>query len=241
MNRRKLLTAGAALCGPALTALVSGRPAWAQLADNEDMPMSPAPKGAVVLFDGKDLSRWVNRKDGKPAGWKVENGYAEVVPGNGDILSKEAFGDSWTHVEFWLPHMPEARGQARSNSGVYIQGRYELQVLDSHGLANPTMSDCGGLYSINAPMGNACMRPEKWQSYDIFFRAPKVGPDGKTTAQKGSVTVYLNGYLIHQNQAFEAKVTTAGLPGDFTKPGPLLLQDHGNRVRFRNVWVVREV
>lgn len=237
MNRRNFLAAGAALSLPGLSLV---RPALAQLSPDEDMPMSAPPAGAVVLFNGRDLSAWVNRKDGKPAGWKVENGYMQVVPGNGDIISKELFENCWTHVEFWLPYMPQAMGQARSNSGVYIQGRYELQVLDSFGLENPTMSDCGGLYSINKPLGNACKKPEKWQSYDIFFKAPKVGPDGKTTVQPGSVSVYLNGYLIHDNQPFEAKVTTSGLPGDFTKPGPLLLQDHGNLVRFRNVWVVRQ-
>jgi hypothetical protein len=110
-------------------------------------------------------------------------------------------------------------------------------VLDSYGLHSQD-NDCGGIYKVAKPLGNACKKPAHWQTYDILFRAPRVGADGKTTTEKGRVTVFHNGYLIHNNVPFDAMVTTSGLPGDFTKPGPLLLQDHGNTVRFRNIWIV---
>src|SRR5687768_9008365 len=118
MNRRELLIAGAA-AGLPLAGLVG--PALAQDADGTDAPSVPAPKGALILFDGADLSRWVNRKNGQAAGWKVQDGVMEVVPGNGDILTRETFTDYQLHVEFWLPLMDQARGQGRANSGVYNQ------------------------------------------------------------------------------------------------------------------------
>ncbi|HTE17562.1 MAG TPA: DUF1080 domain-containing protein [Armatimonadota bacterium] len=233
MNRRKLLTAGALLGVPAL-----GLPdrVLAQPADDTDAPMIAAPSGAIVLFDGKDLSRWVSRKDNGPAGWKVENGYAEIAPGSGDIYTRDTFGDFQLHVEWWLPHMPDARGQARANSGVYLQGKYEIQVLDSYGLESKD-NDAGGIYKVAAPLRNASKKPEKWQSYDIAFRAPRYDASGNLT-EKVRVTVFHNGVMIHNNQEFDPQVTTSGLPGDFTKPGPILLQDHGNRVRYRNIWLL---
>lgn len=234
MDRRRLLIGGAAGLGGCLFPAARASAAdW----DETDAPSAPPPKGAVVLFDGSGLDRWVNRKDGAPAGWKVGSGYMEVRPGNGDIVTRDHFQDFQLHVEFWLPLMAEARGRARANSGVYLQGRYEIQVLDSYGLDSKD-NDCGGLYRIAKPLRNACKKPERWQSYDIAFRAPRVGPDGMQTLEKGRVTVFHNGVLIHNNLHFDATVTTAGLPGDPRKPGPILLQDHGNPVRFRNVWLL---
>src|SRR5262245_48840510 len=130
MDRRSLLIAGAALGVPGLGLL---RPSPAAAQDDVDVPMHPAPKGATALFDGKDVSRWVNRNNGQPAGWTLGNGYMEVKPGNGDIVTRDTYTDYQLHVEFWLPLMAEAKGQARANSGVYNQGRIEVQVLDSYG------------------------------------------------------------------------------------------------------------
>lgn len=233
MNRRELLLTGAAVSLPAL-----GLPAVAltQDPDETDWPMVPAPKGALVLFDGSDLSRWVNRRNGQPAGWKVENGYTEVTARIGDIQTRDTFTDYQLHVEFWLPFMPQARGQGRANSGVYNQGRLEVQVLDSYGQP-PRDNEAGGIYGVATPVRNASKKPEKWQAYDIAYRAPRFDTAGKQSDQ-GRITVFHNGQLIHNNVGFDAQVTTAGVEGDPSKPGPILLQDHGNPVRYRNIWTI---
>jgi hypothetical protein len=233
MNRRELLIAGAGVGLPAL-----GLPAvaLAQDPDETDWPLTTAPKGALVLFNGADLSRWVNRRGSGPAGWKVGNGYMEVAPGTGDIQTQDTFTDYQLHVEFWLPYMPQARGQARANSGVYNQGRLEVQVLDSYGQP-PRENEAGGIYGVATPIRNASKKPEKWQAYDIAYRAPRFDAAGKQMEQ-GQITVFHNGQLIHNNVGFDAQVTTAGVEGDVAKPGPILLQDHGNRVRYRNIWII---
>lgn len=220
----------------ALLVLVGGflmiQPITAQ--DDVDAAMVPPPKNAVVLFDGKDLSGWLSRKGGE-AKWKIQNGYAEVAPGSGDIYTKQEFSDLQLHVEFWLPHMPDAQGQARANSGVYVLGRYEVQVLDSYGLQSKD-NDCGGIYRVAAPLFNMCKKPERWQTYDIVFRAPRFDAAGQKK-ENARITVVHNGVMIHNN--LEIPGPTGGAAGaDETKPGPILLQDHGNLVRYRNVWAV---
>jgi hypothetical protein len=236
MNRRELLAAATALGLPTLGGLI---PAAAQSLDDVDAPRIPAPSGAIQLLEESDLSRWVNRKDGQPAGWTAGAGYVEVKPGNGDIVTKDLFTDYQLHVEFWLPLMAEAQGQARSNSGVYNQGRIEVQVLDSYGMP-PKDNEAGGIYQVAVPLRNGSKKPERWQAYDIAYRAPRIGADGKQT-EKGRITVFHNGMLIHNNVEFDARTTTSGLPpenNDYSKPGPILLQDHGNLVRYRNIWIV---
>ena len=225
-TRRNFLLASATGVG-----LLSSVPALAQ--DDVDAPTVPPPKFATVLFEGKDLSGWVSRKGG-PAGWKVRGNYMEVVPGSGDIYTKRTFGDFQLHVEFWLPYMPEAKGQARANSGVYLQGRYEVQVLDSYGLDSKD-NDCGGIYKVAAPLVNACKKPQTWQKYDVAFRAPRCDAAGQLT-EKARVTVFHNSVMIHNN--LEITITAGELDGEVSKPGPLLLQDHGNLVRYRNIWIV---
>ena len=203
---------------------------------------APAPREARQLFGAKtrsdnppfatDLSSWVHR-DGKQASWKLVEDAMEVVPGTTDLVTKDSFGDGLYHVEFMTPSMPEATGQARGNSGVYLMGRYEVQVLDSHGL-EPGLGDCGALYGKRSPSVNACRPPERWQAYDIELRAPRFDSAGKKTAN-ARVTVWHNGIRIHDD--FELDGPTAG--GLEEGPlGPLLLQDHGNPVRYRNVWVL---
>jgi hypothetical protein len=238
MNRRELLGVGVVVGTSGVGALgMAALPAAAQ--DDADMPMVRPPKGAVVLFDGKDPSAWVNRTGGGTAGWTVQDGYLEVKPGTGDILTKQLFNDYQLHVEFWLPLMADAQGQARSNSGVYNQGRIEVQVLDSYGQP-PRDNEAGGIYRVAVPLRNAARQPEHWQTYDIAFRAPRFGADGKQ-AEKGAITVFFNGVLIHNNVPFDAQTTTSGLApenDDYSKPGPILLQDHGNKVRYRNLWIL---
>jgi hypothetical protein len=206
--------------------------------DKEDVKSTPAPKGALVLFDGKNLDQWVYRNDlKKPAAWKLLDGGAMQVQG-GDIITKEKFGGSFQlHVEFRVPYMPKATGQARGNSGVYVQGRYEVQVLDSYGLDSKD-NDCGGIYGIAKPLVNACKAPTVWQSYEIEFHSPTF-VDGKKS-EPARITVVQNGVKIHDNVKITKDNTTAGLGGDPSMPGPIMLQDHGNPVQFRNVWLVSE-
>lgn len=199
-----------------------------------------APKGAIVLFDGKDASDWI-RLDGKPFPWKVEDGAMVCKPRTGSIKSKKVFADHKLHIEFRCPYMPKAKlgSQGRANSGVFIQGRYEVQVLDSYGLERPIQNnDCGGLYSLITPSSNACLPPKEWQSYDITFIAPKYDSSGRKVVKKGRLTVVQNGITIIDNKEIP-KVTPGGIGyRKPAKPGPVLLQDHGNTVAYRNIWVV---
>jgi hypothetical protein len=197
-------------------------------------PVKP-PKGAMVLFDGKDGSQWVHRGSGKPFEWTLVEGAMEVKPGTGDIQTKQEFGDFQLHVEFMVPLMPEAQGQARGNSGVYMHGRYEIQVLDSYGLT-PETGDCGALYGQAPPRVNATLPPKEWQTYDITFRAPRFDAAGNVT-EKPRITVLHNGIKIHDDVEIQQCPTAAGLPGPAVKTGPILLQDHGNAVRYRNIWL----
>ncbi|CAN5321115.1 DUF1080 domain-containing protein [soil metagenome] len=195
----------------------------------------PPPPGAIVLFDGKSLEGWVGA-NGKAAPWKIEDGYVEVVPGKKDIRTTKTFGpDFKLHIEFWLPLMANKTGQARANSGVYLQGRYEIQVLDSY--MNETYPDgvCGSLSGILKPSKNANKPPEQWQTYDMTFKAPRVDAQGKVTT-KGELTIVQNGETIIDKGQFD-KVTGGAMDDKMGQPGPLRLQDHGCKVRFRNIWL----
>jgi hypothetical protein len=199
----------------------------------DETAMWQASKQATVLFDGKGLSHWLARKGGV-AQWMIKDGYMEVVPGTGDIYTKEVFGDCHVHVEFWLPLMADKTGQARANSGVYLQGRYEIQVLDSYGLDSQD-NDCGALYKTAKPLVNACRKPEQWQSYDIAFRTARAEND--QVKEKPRITVFHNGVMIHNNLEIPGP-TGGAMDADMGKPGPLLLQDHRDLVRYRNVWIM---
>jgi serine/threonine protein kinase/WD40 repeat protein len=222
--------------GETVVATVERRPKM-RAEDEIDVPRTPAPKGAVILFDGKSLDNWEKRRGGGKATWKLlPDGIMEVQWG-GDVLTKEKFGGNFKlHVEFRVPYMPKANGQGRGNSGVYVQGRYEVQILDSYGLRSRD-NDCGAIYGIAAPSVNACKAPAVWQSYDIEFTAP-VCKDGKKV-ELGRMTVYQNGVRIHDNVKLTKDNTLEGMGGDPCTPGPILLQDHGAPVQFRNIWLVR--
>jgi hypothetical protein len=198
-----------------------------------------APSDAIVLFDGKDLSHWVTQKDGSPAKWKVENGYFEVVKGAGQIATKEKFGDMQLHIEWASPAVVSGNSQGRGNSGVFLQGRYEIQVLDS--FENPTYADgqAGAIYGQWPPMVNAARKPGEWQTYDIVFEAPRL--DGDKVLKPAYVTVIHNGVLLQNHHDImgptkhrETTKYEAQPPED-----SLQLQDHGNPVRYRNIWVRR--
>ena len=180
-----------------------------------------APAGAVVLFDGKDVSHFPGAK--MTAEGLLEQG----------ATSSDKFGDGTLHVEFMLSYMPTARGQGRSNSGVYLQGRYEVQVLDSFALEGKN-NECGGIYSIHTPKLNMCLPPLTWQTYDIDFTAAKYDNDGKKTSN-ARMTVKHNGVVIHENVDIP-HITTAAPVKEENTPGPLYLQNHNNPVRYRNIW-----
>ncbi|MBL8798346.1 MAG: DUF1080 domain-containing protein [Planctomycetia bacterium] len=236
---RRLALACAGLCFATLAFAQYGDIGGVKLnkpEDKEDVKSVPPPKDAIVLFDGKSLDGWVKTNGKDKAHWKLLEGGVMQVQGGGNIITEKTFDGSFKlHVEFRVPYMPDAKGQGRGNSGVYVQGRYEVQVLDSYGL-NSKDNDCGGIYSVAAPKVNACKAPTVWQSYDIEFHAPKCA-DGKKT-EPARITVYHNGVKIHDDQKIDKDNTTAGLGGDPCKPGPIMLQDHGNPVQFRNIWLV---
>ncbi|MBI3880410.1 MAG: DUF1080 domain-containing protein [Verrucomicrobia bacterium] len=200
------------------------------------------PGDAVVLFDGKDLSNWRDAK-GNPSGWIVEHGYMQVPPrgttGGGDIFSKQEFGDCQLHVEFATPNPPEGDSQGRGNSGVFLLGLYEFQVLDSYN--NRTYADgtAAALYGQMPPLVNPVRPPGEWQTYDIIFTAPRFGADGKVS-QPAIVTALRNGVLVQNHEAYLGPSGHRNLASyDKTKAtaGPIKFQDHGNPMRFRNVWI----
>jgi rubredoxin len=218
--------------------------------DGQDMPSVKPPQGAIVLFDGSSLDNWLSRNGKDPAKWKIlEGGILQVERGTGDIVTKQKFdGRFKLHVEFRVPYEPKNSGQGRGNSGVYLQGRYEVQVLDSYGIPADKLGqgDCGGIYGVAKPPVNACKAPTVWQTYDIDFQSP-VCKDGKPV-EPGVITVVFNGVKIHDHVRIAKKdkegkeeivtVTTSGLASDPCTPGPILLQDHGNPVQYRNIWLV---
>lgn len=193
-----------------------------------------ATAGAVVLFDGSSLDNWL-KLEGGPAGWIAAEGSMQVVPGAGDVCTKELFGDHYLHLEFKLSDMPEASGQAKSNSGVFLQGRYEIQVLDSSGWDIPGLGDCGAVYDQYAPLTNACKPSLEWQTYDVIFRAPRC--EGKVVRENARLTVFHNGVVIQNNVELPG-TTTAPSDTSVQLPGHLRLQDHGNNVWYRNIWAV---
>lgn len=203
--------------------------------DKVHVQSTPPPQGAVVLFDGSNLDKWISTDGKSPAPWRLVDGGAMEVRGGG-IMTRDLFDGSFKlHVEFRVPYMPELKGQARGNSGVYVQGRYEVQVLDSYGLDSKD-NDCGGIYEVAAPLVNACKAPTVWQSYDIEFHAP-VFKDGQKV-EPARMTVKHNGVLIHDDVKIPVDNTRAGLGGDPSKPGPIHLQDHGDPVQYRNIWLL---
>lgn len=202
---------------------------------SNQFPQEEPPENAVILFNGRDLNNWHTRK-GEPAGWEVTDETMTVVHGTGDIVTEKKFTDFFLHLEFMEPDMPEATGQGKGNSGVYLQGRYEIQVLDSYGIKVPGRGDCGAIYDQFAPLFNACKPPLQWQSYDVVFRAARTDETGEAVEQ-ARVTVLHNGRVIQNNT--QVLCPTGGAMDDRVgEPGPLLLQDHGNPVKYRNIWIV---
>lgn len=191
------------------------------------------PRDAIVLFDGKDFSQWKGDGD-KEIGWQIVDGAMKVVPGTGSIVTKRDFTDFRMHAEFNVPQLPaDVKGESRGNSGIYIQRRYEIQILDSFG-REPQPNECGALYRTKAPDKNVCRLPGRWQSYDIIFHAARY--EGQKKVKDARLTVWQNGVMI-QNDVDVPNKTGAGRP-EGPEPGPILLQEHHNDMWFRNVWIV---
>ena len=194
-----------------------------------------APSDAVVLFDGTDLSQW-SHADGRSPEWQVENGVLKIVPGTGDLISKEAFGDVQLHVEWMIPEEDHGNG----NSGIYLQGRYEVQIFNSY--QNQTEiyynGQTGSLYKQFSPLVNASRPHGQWDSYDIIFTAPRFAVDGKLVAP-AIFTVFHNGILIQHNAQLKGITTHEKLTQYEAHPlkQPLMIQDHGDHLHFRNIWL----
>jgi hypothetical protein len=233
----------AAIKGDKLTGTFEGPDASGTFALEHVFRVSPTmgakpPKGAVRLFNGKDFKDWktADKKEGEDqVKWELVDKAMRVKPGTGSIITKKQFTDVVLHIEFRSPFMPDARGQGRGNSGVYLQGRYEVQVLDSYGLEGLD-NECGGIYTVKAPLVNMCAPPGQWQTYDITYQAPRFDSAGKMVSNP-TLTVLHNNVLI-QDKTQAKGPTTAALGGKATEPGPIYLQDHGNAVEYRNIWLI---
>jgi hypothetical protein len=197
------------------------------------------PSDAIVLFDGKDLSKWVqvskDKKESAPK-WKLGDGYVEVVGRTGDLVSKEKFGDAQYHIEWCAPSEIDGSSQWRGNSGILVMDRYEIQVLDSWN--NPTYADgqAGAIYGQWPPMVNAVRKPGEWQTYDIIFEAPKF--EGGKLVKPAYATVILNGVVLHHHKEIIGRMAHRAV-GTYEPHGaeePLALQDHDTKVRYRNIW-----
>jgi hypothetical protein len=197
-----------------------------------------APSDAVVLFDGKDLSNWSSVKDGGAALWDVKDGAMVVKGGSGAIKTKKDFGDIQLHIEWATPAEVKGEGQGRGNSGVFLQGIYEVQVLDSYNNKTYFYGQAGSIYKQYPPLVNASRKPGEWQTYDIIYHEPIFAENGKVI-KKATITVLHNGVLIQDHAEVYGPTTHEPVFPMYKKhgKGPIILQDHGNPVRFRNVWV----
>lgn len=199
---------------------------------------APPPSDAVVLFDGRPLDNWRSADEAhKAARWRVRDGYMEVVAGTGAISTAQAFGDVQLHIEWMTPEPASDGGQNRGNSGVFLMGRYELQVLDSY--RNPTYPDgqAGAIYGQYPPLVNASRPPGEWQTYDMVFFGPRFDATGRLV-RPARITVFHNGVLVQNGVTLTGPTAHGGRPPYSAHPDalPLVLQDHGQPVRYRNIW-----
>jgi len=199
-----------------------------------------APSDAIILFDGIDLLEWTSRDGKSPAKWIVRDGYMEAVKRSGPVKTKQKFGSCQLHIEFATPSTVRGSGQGRGNSGVFLMDTYEVQILDSYD--NETYSDgqCAALYGRAVPLVNACRGPGQWQSYDIIFHRPIF--KGKKVVKKATFTVFHNGVPVHDHVVLQGGTDWRGkhAVSDYEPHEdklPIMLQDHGNPVRFRNIWI----
>ncbi|MCW3464728.1 3-keto-disaccharide hydrolase [Chitinophaga nivalis] len=195
-----------------------------------------APDDAIILFDGKSLQQWENEKGGTPQ-WQVKNGALTVVKGAGMIKTKQQFEDFQLHIEWRTPAVVDGEGQGRGNSGVFLQEYYELQVLDSYNNRTYSNGQAGSFYKQKIPLVNASKKPGEWQTYDVIWTAPRFHADGSLQSP-ARATVLQNGVLVQNNVTLEGQTQYIGKPF-YEKHGPksIALQDHGNPVSYRNIWI----
>lgn len=197
-----------------------------------------APSDALVLFDGTGLDKWVSSNDGKSAAtFTLEGGAMTVSPRKGGIQTREEFGDFQLHIEWKSPSEVKGAGQGRGNSGIFLQGVYELQVLDSYNNRTYANGQAGSIYKQTPPLVNPVKGPGEWQVYDVIYTAPRFNKDGRVTIP-AYVTVLLNGVVVQNNTQIQGTTPYVGRPEN--KPhgkGPISLQDHGDLVSFRNIWI----
>lgn len=239
-----LLAAGALATRAQQPQLRTGEPKLSEQWFPEPRVVSPGktaqdpPSDAIVLFNGTDASAFVAADGKSPIKWKIEDGCMTVVGGTGVIRTKEGFGDCQLHIEWRTPAEVKGDGQGRGNSGIFLMGRYELQVLDSYNNRTYSNGQAGSIYKQLPPDVNASRGPGEWQTYDVIFTAPRFNADGSVKTQ-ANITVFHNGVLIQNNKTLWGGTQYIGL-ANYEAHGdkePIVLQDHGNPVSFRNIWI----
>jgi hypothetical protein len=226
----------------ALAANAQNKPEDTEVWDPVPKVISPgtliltAPSDAIILFNGKDLNSWTT-EDGSPAKWEIKNDALTVKAGAGIIKTKEKFEDFQLHIEWRTPAEVKGNGQGRGNSGIFLQELYELQVLDNYNNKTYSNGQAGSFYKQKIPLVNACKKPGEWQTYDVIWTAPRFNNDGSLRTP-AKATVLQNGVLVQNNVELDGPTLFIGKPA-YTKhgPGSILLQDHGNPVSFRNIWI----
>ena len=223
--------------------LRQGEPKLTEIWEPEPRVVTPgktaadAPSDAIILFDGTNASAW-EAKEGGPVKWKIENGAMTVGAGTGEIHTKQPFGDCQLHIEWRTPSEVKGESQGRGNSGIFFMGRYELQVLDSYKNRTYSNGQAGGIYKQLPPLVNASRGPGEWQTYDVIWTAPRFYEDGSVKSQ-AHITVFHNGVLVQNDRALWGSTQYIGIAA-YEKHGdkePLVLQDHGNPVSYRNIWI----
>lgn len=197
-----------------------------------------APSDALVLFDGSNLSQWVSSHDTNTnAQWTIQKGILTVKPQSGNIQTKENFEDFQLHLEWQSPLVVKGEGQGRGNSGIFLQGKYEIQILDNNDNLTYINGQAGSLYKQKPPLVTASKKGGEWHTYDILYTAPRFNKDG-ILIKKGIVTLIHNGIVVQYNTQIEGTTEYIGLPKITAHgPGPIILQDHGDLVNFRNIWI----
>ncbi len=230
---------------PALSQERKGDPALTENWTPEPKMVAPgkmasdAPADAIVLFNGRDVNGWVD-KDNQPIKWKVAEGALTVTPGSGMIFTKESFGDCQLHIEWRAPSAVKGNGQGRGNSGIFLMGQYELQVLDSYNNRTYSNGQAASIYKQTMPLVNASRGPGEWQTYDVIFTAPRFKSDSSVQSP-ARITVIHNGIVVQNNTVLWGGTQYIGLPAyvKHKDQEPLSLQDHGDLVSFRNIWIRR--
>ena len=236
MSTWSLPVAVAVMIMPCVTSFAEEGEIPAPAQEPRQVSPGPPPADAVVLFDGRDLNQWDSDKGG-PAKWEIKNGVA-TVNGTGSIHTKASFGDCQLHVEWASPEEVKGEGQGRGNSGIYLQQRYELQVLDSYQNKTYYHGQAGAIYKQSAPLVNVSRKPGEWQTFDIIFHGPRFGADGGLL-KPATMTVLHNGVLVQDHTEIKGLTAPSGAPKYKAHPAkaPLMLQDHKNPVRYRNIWI----